>query len=128
MTLSSRPVSRPFHTGATLVGLARIEQRAHFVSDVAAGAVIGNLSARAVLLRHRTIPMEMLQGSLAGQTPVPPAIAAQSDRMQNTADFWQALGGRPKAALNYTVTIAFAPQESVQGPVVVEKVINMNQI
>ena len=81
-----------------------------------------------VLLRHRTIPMEMLQGSLVGQTPVPPAIAAQSDRMQNTADFWQALGGRPKAALNYTVTIAFEPQESVQGPVVVEKVINMNQI
>ena len=44
-------VSAAAYTGATLVGLARIEQRAHFVSDVAAGAVIGNLSARAVLLR-----------------------------------------------------------------------------
>jgi len=43
------------YTGATLVGLARIEQRAHFVSDVAAGAVIGTLSARAVLQRHRTL-------------------------------------------------------------------------
>jgi membrane-associated phospholipid phosphatase len=41
--------------GATLVGLARIEQRAHFVSDVAAGAAIGVLSAKAVMLRHRTL-------------------------------------------------------------------------
>jgi membrane-associated phospholipid phosphatase len=40
---------------ASLVGLARIEQRAHYVSDVAAGAVIGTLSAKAVMLRHRTL-------------------------------------------------------------------------
>ncbi len=39
--------------GATLVGLARLEQRAHFVSDVAAGAVIGTLSAKAVMQHHR---------------------------------------------------------------------------
>ena len=43
------------YTGAALVGLARIEQREHYVSDVAAGAVIGTLSAKAVMLRHRTL-------------------------------------------------------------------------
>jgi hypothetical protein len=48
-------VSVAAYTGATLVGLARIEERQHFVSDVAAGAVIGTLSAKAVLLRHRTL-------------------------------------------------------------------------
>jgi len=44
--------------GATLVGLARIEQRDHFVSDVAAGAAIGILSAKAVMLRHRILRLE----------------------------------------------------------------------
>ena len=43
------------YTGATLVGLARIEQRGHYVSDVVAGAAIGTLSAKAVMLRHRTL-------------------------------------------------------------------------
>lgn len=41
--------------GAALVGLSRLEQRAHFVSDVVAGAAIGTLSAKAVMLRHRTL-------------------------------------------------------------------------
>jgi len=41
--------------GATLVGLSRLEQRAHFVSDVVAGAAIGTLSAKAVMLRHRKL-------------------------------------------------------------------------
>jgi len=43
------------YTGATLVGLARIEQRAHWASDVAAGALIGTLSAKAVLARHHAL-------------------------------------------------------------------------
>jgi len=41
--------------GAALVGLSRLEQRAHFVSDVVAGAAIGTLSAKAVMLRHRKL-------------------------------------------------------------------------
>jgi len=43
------------YSGAVLVGLGRIEQRDHYVSDVAAGAVIGTLSAKAVMLRHRKL-------------------------------------------------------------------------
>lgn len=43
------------YTGAALVGLARIEERQHYLSDVTAGAVIGVLSAKAVMLRHRKL-------------------------------------------------------------------------
>jgi len=43
------------YTGAALVGLARIEERQHYLSDVTAGAVIGVLSAKAVMLRHRRL-------------------------------------------------------------------------
>jgi membrane-associated phospholipid phosphatase len=40
---------------ASLVGLSRLEQREHFVSDVVAGALIGTLSAKAVMRRHRVL-------------------------------------------------------------------------
>ena len=43
------------YSGAALVGLGRIEQRDHYVSDVAAGAAIGIFSAKAVMLRHRRL-------------------------------------------------------------------------
>jgi membrane-associated phospholipid phosphatase len=37
---------------AGVVGLARIEQNAHFMSDVVAGAIIGTVVGRAVVARH----------------------------------------------------------------------------
>lgn len=62
-TVVSEYADRPWasvaaYTGATLVALGRIEQRDHFVSDVAAGAAIGILSAKAVMLRHRTLRLD----------------------------------------------------------------------
>jgi hypothetical protein len=48
-------VSTAAYGGAALVGLARLEQRAHFVSDVVAGALVGTLSAKAVMQRHRVL-------------------------------------------------------------------------
>lgn len=48
-------ISGAAYGGAALVGLARLEQRAHFVSDVVAGALIGTLSAKAVMRRHHTL-------------------------------------------------------------------------
>jgi hypothetical protein len=59
-----------------------------------------------VLLRYPIIPGEVLQGSLEGQEPPLPAVSLQPGRLQSLGEFWQALGGKPKAALNYTVTIA----------------------
>jgi hypothetical protein len=58
-----------------------------------------------VLLRHPTIPEVLLQGSLRGQEPPLPSSTLQPGRLQSVGEFWQALGGKPKAALNYTVTI-----------------------
>ena len=69
-----------------------------------------------VLLRYSTIPSGLLQGDLAGQEPPLPTTTLQPVRLQSLAEFWQALGGQPKAAINYTVTIGVAAQESVETP------------
>jgi hypothetical protein len=57
------------------------------------------------LLRHPILPEVLLQGALRGQEPPLPASSLHPGRLQSLAEFWQALGGKPKAALNYTVTI-----------------------
>jgi hypothetical protein len=73
------------------------------------------------LLRHPTIPAAALQGSLQGQEPPLPASALQPGRLQSLAEFWQALGGKPKAALTYTVTIGVEAQPPVEaGPPVTD--------
>jgi hypothetical protein len=59
-----------------------------------------------VLLRFPTLPEEVLQGSLKGQEPPVRAFSLRPGQLQNMGDFWQALGGKPKASLNYIVTIA----------------------
>jgi hypothetical protein len=67
-----------------------------------------------VLLRYPLIPAEVLQGSLEGQELPLPAGTLLPGRLQSLGEFWQALGGKPKAALNYTVTIAvdqFQPED-----------------
>jgi hypothetical protein len=81
-----------------------------------------------VLLRHPTLPDALLQGSLAAADPPLPASTLQPGKLQSVAEFWQALGGKPKAALNYTVTIPIVPGEAVPAaPLVTEKVIRMRQ-
>ena len=59
-----------------------------------------------VLLRYRTIPEEVLHESLLTQQPELPVAALQPGRLQSLGEFWQALGGKPKAALNYQVTLS----------------------
>lgn len=58
------------------------------------------------LLRYRTLPRSVLKGSLANQELPLPVSTLQPGRLQSLGEFWQALGGKPKAALNYTVTFA----------------------
>ena len=67
-----------------------------------------------VLLRHPTIPPQLLQGSLKGQEPPLPAITLQPGRLQSLGEFWQALGGKPKAAINYTVTVSVDAYKPVE--------------
>jgi hypothetical protein len=66
------------------------------------------------LLRHPIIPEVLLQGSLRGQEPPLPASSLHPGRLQSLAEFWQALGGKPKAALNYTVTIGVSVDQPVE--------------
>jgi hypothetical protein len=81
-----------------------------------------------VLLSYPVIPEGTLQGSLSAQEPPLPAVTIQPGQLQSMGEFWQALGGKPKAALNYTVTIGvepFAPQET--GPLVTDKLLKFRQ-
>lgn len=81
-----------------------------------------------ILLRYPTLPEEVLQGSLAGQDPPLPTTALQPSLLQSMGEFWQAMGGRPKAAVSYTVTIAMPVFEPVDTPKVVERVTTVRQI
>ncbi|MEA2694668.1 MAG: hypothetical protein QOJ16_4055 [Acidobacteriota bacterium] len=77
-----------------------------------------------VLLRHPSLPAAVLKGSLAGQDPALPAASLQPGPLQNPGELWQALGGRPKPALPYTVTLSVEPQPPVAaGAPVVDKVL-----
>lgn len=65
-----------------------------------------------VLLRYPTLPADVLQGTLANILPLPKADIIQSDALQGRGDYWQSLGGRPKAFINYMLTVplyAFQP-------------------
>ena len=72
-----------------------------------------------VLLRYPTLPCEVLQGQLRSQELPLPTSVLQPGQLQSLGEFWQALGGKPKAALNYTVTIAVQPFEAVEVPLVI---------
>lgn len=75
-----------------------------------------------VLLRFPTIPAAVLQGSLQGQEPPLPTTSLQPGRLQSISDFWQASGGKPRAALTYSITIGVAPEAPVEaGAPVIDK-------
>jgi hypothetical protein len=78
-----------------------------------------------VLLRYRTIPEDVLQGVLVGQQPPLPVSSMQPGRLQSLGEFWQALGGKPKAALNYQVTLSVDVTAPVAVPLVTDKVIQI---
>ncbi|HYU34441.1 MAG TPA: DUF4255 domain-containing protein [Thermoanaerobaculia bacterium] len=80
------------------------------------------------LLRHATLPSAVLEGSLVGQQPPLPASTLQPGRLQSLAEFWQALGGKPKATLSYTVTIGVEPGVAPEaGPPVLETVFKLRE-
>jgi hypothetical protein len=66
-----------------------------------------------VLVRFPTLPPSVLAGSLRGQEPALPAATLQPGRLQSLGEFWQAMGGKPKATLHYTVTIGVEAGEPV---------------
>ncbi|APR88347.1 hypothetical protein A7982_13696 [Minicystis rosea] len=64
-------------------------------------------AALGVLARHPFIPDELRQGSLARQMLPLRTVILKPDQQQSRGDFWQALGGKPKASFSYVVTIGF---------------------
>ncbi len=76
-----------------------------------------------VLLRHPTVPAAVLRGALVDQEPPLPVITLHPGRLQSLGEFWQALGGKPKAALNYTVTIGLDVATAIEAPVVTDKLL-----
>lgn len=65
-----------------------------------------------VLLRYATLPADVLRGSLVGQAPPVRTVSLRPGQLQSPGDFWQAMGGKPKATLNYTITIAVPIDEA----------------
>ena len=78
-----------------------------------------------VLLRYRTIPEEVLFGVLQNQIPALPVSSLQPGRLQSLGEFWQALGGKPKAALNYQVTLSVEVAAPEEVELVTDKVIKV---
>lgn len=80
------------------------------------------------LLRHATLPHAVLEGSLQGQRPPLPASSLQPGRLQSLSELWQALGGKPRVTLSYTVTIGLDPGLTAEaGPPAREKVLALQE-
>ncbi len=77
-----------------------------------------------VLLRHPTIPPEVLQGSLAGQIAPYPTVIAAPDGIHSPPEFWGALDQQLRPSLNYVVTLAMLlddePSDEEMIPVIQE--------
>lgn len=83
-------------------------------------------SVMKVLMRYRELPNTILKGSLIDQAPPVRAKAVQPEQIHSLGEFWQAMGGKPKASLNYTLTISvdLYPAEDL-GPAVTDNVMHI---
>jgi hypothetical protein len=80
-----------------------------------------------VLLRHPQIPAGDLRGELVDQEPPVRSRLLAESQLRSLGEFWQAMGGKPKAALQYGVTIGFDVFEPVDvGPQVREPIVRVH--
>lgn len=75
------------------------------------------------LLRYPTIPADILAEGLDDDEL--PTSTLQPGRLQSLAEFWQALGGKPKTALNYVVTVAIPARPPRVESLVIDKMIEI---
>ncbi len=81
-----------------------------------------------VLLRFPQIPEQCLHGSLKGQEVPVRAACLRPHPTQSLGEFWQAMGGKPKTTLNYTVTIPVPIEDrEVEFPLVLESTFRLQQ-
>ena len=63
-------------------------------------------------------PVRILQGDLAGISPLPRAFTIQDGYLQSLGEFWRSMGHGPKPRFNYSVTIAV----DVHDPIASERI------
>ncbi|TEB15314.1 hypothetical protein Psfp_02231 [Pelotomaculum sp. FP] len=80
-----------------------------------------------VLLRYQTIPEDVLEGSLAGQEPALPLLAAHPDGPKNSGEFWTAVGNKMKPSFSLMVTVGFGLAELPSGPAVTTRSVSYEQ-
>lgn len=67
-----------------------------------------------VLMRCSRLPPTVLQGKLVDiDTPLRASMLGQV-KLQSLGEFWQAMGGKPKVTLNYTITISMPVNTEIQ--------------
>jgi hypothetical protein len=71
-----------------------------------------------ILMQYSSIPADLLYGRLVGLTPEINTSVLSPGHLQSIGEFWQALGGKPKAAINYEVTISIPLVPPVEAPLV----------
>lgn len=81
-----------------------------------------------VLLRHRTLPQELLHGVLADSDLPLPVSTLQPGRLQSLGEFWQAMGGKPKAAINFAVTLSIDVAKLVEMQFATERVFRFDVV
>lgn len=76
-------------------------------------------AATRVLLRHRVLPAAALRGALAGTSPPVRAVAGRPGSHPSGVELWQAMKGKPRPCLHYTLTlpVAVAAAEPIAAPV-----------
>ena len=77
-----------------------------------------------VLLRHRVIPAAYMSGELAGEEPPLRTRLMAENQLQSLGEFWQAMGGKPKAMLHYGITLSV----DVFDPIDVGRVVETKEI
>ncbi|VEN73046.1 conserved hypothetical protein [Candidatus Desulfarcum epimagneticum] len=70
------------------------------------------------LLLYRTLPKNVLKGVLKDIRPLPVTAVLQPGSVKSPGEFWQAMGGKPRPALNYTVTLDVDVSQTRELPLV----------
>ncbi|HWS90140.1 MAG TPA: Pvc16 family protein [Pyrinomonadaceae bacterium] len=80
-----------------------------------------------VLARYPTIPPPFLKGSLIGQEPPLPMVAARADGLKNPAEFWTAVGNKLRPSVTVVVTISLDPFEPETAPLVITSQVRVGE-
>jgi hypothetical protein len=79
-----------------------------------------------VLLRHERIPAQHLRGELVAQDPPLRTRLLAESQLHSLGEFWQAMGGKPKATLQYGVTVGLDVFDPVDvGPAVTSSTVRV---